>query len=94
MRVAGRLSPSRGPSPQPSPIQGEGVALLFLAPLLKPRTQRNQKTHPRGGCLYWHFFRRLSPSQAPGEAKLGRNGHERDLVRPGQGQGMSLARTH
>ena len=32
----GRLSPSRTPSPQPSPIQREGVALLFLAPLVKP----------------------------------------------------------
>ena len=28
----GRLSPRRTPSPQSSPIQGEGVALLYLVP--------------------------------------------------------------
>ncbi len=37
----GRLSPSRTPSPQPSPVQEEGVALLFFGPLgqAEPRVQ-------------------------------------------------------
>jgi hypothetical protein len=44
----GRLSPSQAPSPQPSPIPGEGVALLFLAPLVKPSPECRRRAGPQG----------------------------------------------
>ena len=84
MRVAGRLSPSRGPSPQPSPIQGEGVVLLFPAPLLKPSiaAEEDQPARGRAGTRARAVRAKDSPYCEPDAGET-----RREPAKPAQSQG-------